>query len=150
MAKATSAKEPPGKPCGTILVAEDNGEDAALLERALRKAGFNGGIALTRDGEETLRYLETATASGSDPLNPVPDLLILDLTMPRMDGLEVLRRLKDNPRWTGIPAVILSGFNELPQVRKAYELGAKTFFLKPLQVHDLEELMSRFFRILIP
>ncbi len=147
MAKTRTAGEPSGKSKATILVAEDNAEDSALLERALRKAGFAGGISLVSDGSETLRYLES---SGPNPMNPLPDLIILDLKMPRVDGLEVLRRLRDNPQWATIPAVILSGFSELAQVKQAYELGAKTFFLKPVQPKDLEELMSRFFRMLIP
>ncbi len=117
-----------------ILIVEDDANDALLLEHGLRKAGFTGETPLARDGEEAVQYLEAA-APGAESL---PDLIMLDLRMPRMGGLELLKRLKVHPSWSSIPAVVLAGYADMSQIKQAYQWGAKTFFIKPNRAHEFE------------
>lgn len=119
-------------PCEVLLV-EDNPSDAELTIRALRAAGVSIPIAVASDGPEALAYL-------LDSANrPLPCVVLLDLKLPKLDGLDVLARLRENKRTCRLPIVVLSSSAELPDIRAAYDVGANSYIVKPV---DFEELMQ--------
>jgi CheY-like chemotaxis protein len=121
-----------------ILLVEDDAFDEALALRALAN-GAGGPIAVARDGAEALDYL--LPSSGPEP--PVPQLVLLDLHLPRVRGLDVLRRLRATERTRRIPVVVLSSSSSEGDVRRSYELGANSFVCKPRDaVHFGEALRT--------
>jgi CheY-like chemotaxis protein len=114
-----------------ILIIEDNGDDVELLVRGLRRVGFTGKIGVQRDGAEAVAYLENLKTK------PRPDLILLDLTLPKKSGLEVLRWLKQHEELSRIPVFVLSSSPFEKSIKEAYQLGAKTFFLKPLDERQI-------------
>ena len=124
-----------------VLVAEDNPDDALLLRRALERAGIRAGVKIVADGEEILMYLQGTGTYSNRESNPMPSLIILDLKMPRKTGLEVLAWLGQNRELTVVPTIVLSASNLEQDVRKAYHLGANTYFVKPSTFEELVETM---------
>jgi CheY-like chemotaxis protein len=114
-----------------ILLVEDNASDEKLTLLAFRKCGVVHQMVVVRDGAEALDYL-LATGTPADRDAIVPDLVLLDLKMPRVDGLEVLRRLRADERTRTLPVVILTASNEEADVRRSYELGANAYVRKPV------------------
>ena len=125
-----------------VLIAEDNPDDAILLRRALEKAGIRARIEIVPDGEEVLLYLQGCGAYANRTSSPLPSLIILDLTMPKRTGLEVLEWLNSNGPLSVVPTVVLSSSNLEQDVRKAYHLGANTYFVKPSTFDELVETMK--------
>lgn len=114
----------------TILVVEDTEDDVFLLKRAFAKSGLNPQMQIVGDGEEAVKYL-TGSGSYADRLqHPLPDLVLLDLKMPRMDGFDVLKWLRQQPQWKCLVVVALSTSNEPGDIRKAYELRANSYLSK--------------------
>ncbi len=112
----------------TILLVEDNRDDADLTMRALRKHGLTSLIVHARDGVEALEHL-----FGTDKQPPLrPHLMLLDLKMPRIDGLEVLRRIRADERTRLLPVVIMTSSNEESDLVEAYRLGANSYIRKPV------------------
>jgi two-component system response regulator len=109
-----------------ILVVEDSPDDEALMVRALAESSI-GPVAVIRDGAEALAYL---LASG-EAARPVPDVVLLDINLPRVKGLEVLRQLRASPRTRHVPVVILTSSEKSNEVARSYELGANSFVGKP-------------------
>lgn len=124
-----------------VLVAEDNPDDAILLRRALDKAGINARVKIVADGEEMLLYLQGLGAYANRTTCPVPSLIILDLKMPRKNGLEVLQWMNENPEVAVVPTIVLSASNLEADVRAAYNLGANTYFVKPTTFEELVDTM---------
>jgi len=124
-----------------VLIAEDNPDDALLLRRALQKAGILARLKIVSDGEEMLLYLQAKGAYADRANNPLPNLIILDLKMPRRSGLEVLQWISDNPQLIVVPTIVLSASNLENDVRTAYNLGANTYFVKPTTFEELVETM---------
>lgn len=115
-----------------ILLAEDSAQDVELTLNALAEQNITNSVAVTRDGAEALDYLYARGAfSGRDNGNPV--LLLLDLKMPKVDGLEVLRRVKSDPRLRTIPVVVLTSSREEQDVVRSYELGVNAYVVKPVE-----------------
>ena len=128
-----------------ILLAEDDPNDVRLLNFALAKGGINGvsaRFALARDGEEVLEYLQGEKRFVDRDQFPFPDLVILDLNMPKMNGMEVLKWLRANADWARLPVVILSGSGLEQDVEEAYELGVNSYFQKPNSVFGLASLLK--------
>lgn len=125
-----------------VLVAEDNPDDALLLRHALEKAGIRARLKIVSDGEELLLYLQGKGAYGNRSLYPLPTLIILDLKMPRRNGLEVLEWLNSNRDISVVPTIVLSASNIEKDVRAAYRLGANTYFVKPSTFDELVETMK--------
>lgn len=127
-----------------ILLVEDNPDDAALTLRAFRKSNVSERVVVARDGVEALDYLfATGPYSERDP-RVVPRLVLLDLKLPRLDGLEVLRRLRSN-EWTRLlPVVILTSSREQQDMLDGYGLGANSYVRKPVDfaqfVQTVEQL----------
>src|SRR5437868_6524399 len=124
-----------------VLVAEDNPDDALLLRRALEKAGIRARLKIVSDGEELLLYLQGRGAYANRENNPMPALIILDLKMPRKSGLEVLQWLNENRDLAVVPTIVLSASSLEEDARRAYHLGANTYFVKPSTFDELVETM---------
>ena len=115
-----------------ILLAEDSFQDVELTLNALAENNLTNSVAVARDGAEALDYLyKRGRFAGRGNGNPV--LLLLDLKMPRLDGLEVLRTVKSDPRLRTIPVVVLSSSREEQDVVRSYELGVNAYVVKPVE-----------------
>ena len=115
-----------------ILLVEDKRNDADLALRAFAKSKIPNEIFVVRDGEEALDYLfATGAHSGRDPAS-MPEVVLLDLKLPKVDGLEVLRRLRADERTRRLPVVVLTSSKEERDVMSSYDLGANSFIRKPV------------------
>jgi two-component system, response regulator len=122
-----------------ILLVEDNETDEKLTLRAFKKANISNEVIVVRDGAEALDYLfATGTFAGRD-VNQVPAITLLDLKLPRIDGLEVLRRVRADERTKLLPVVILTSSKEDEDVARGYALGANAYVRKPV---DFAEFVS--------
>ncbi|MFZ1643530.1 MAG: response regulator [Candidatus Contendobacter sp.] len=127
----------------TILIVEDNPQDEMLMLRALRKANVANRIDVVRDGQQALDYLfgEGEFAS-RDPME-LPAVVALDISLPRLSGLEVLERLRADPRTRLLPVVILTSSDEERDRLKSYQSGANSFVRKPVAFADFAETVVR-------
>jgi two-component system response regulator len=115
-----------------ILLVEDNQDDEELTLRALSRNNITNQVQVVRDGQEALDWLEaTGPHAGRDP-DDVPALVLLDLKLPKIDGLEVLRRLRANPRTALVPVVILTSSKEDRDRASGYQSGANSYVQKPV------------------
>jgi CheY-like chemotaxis protein len=118
-----------------ILMAEDSDNDVELTLAALAEHGLVNQVDVARDGEEALDYLYRRGAySGRTPGNPI--VLLVDLKMPKIDGLEVLRRVKSDPALRSIPVVMLTSSREEGDLLRSYELGVNAYVVKPVEFSD--------------
>jgi CheY-like chemotaxis protein len=132
--------------CGfTLLLADDDENDVTFFKTALeessQKAGIPVRLVVTQDGEQALAYLKGEGEFGDRTKHPLPDIVVTDLKMPRLNGLAVLGWLKDQQEYQRIPKIMLSGSNEDCDVDEAYRLGANTFFQKPLSLKEFRDLV---------
>ena len=116
-----------------ILFAEDSSDDALLTMRALKKSGFANKLHHVKDGAEALDFLYRRGAYTSRTGKENPKLLLLDLKMPKMSGLEVLEIIKADPDLKSIPVVVLTSSREDPDIHKSYALGANSYITKPVE-----------------
>jgi len=114
-----------------VLLVEDNASDVELTLRALQKRNLANRVVVARDGVEALEVLESA--------EPPPKVVLLDLKLPKLNGLEVLRRLKSDERTRRIPVVVLTSSHEEPDVEESYRLGVNSYIVKPV---DFESFAS--------
>ncbi len=122
-----------------ILLVEDNPDDEALTLRALKKNNILNEVVVVRDGAEALDYLlGTGGHTGRD-LNIMPEVILLDLKLPKIDGLEVLRRLRADKRTQLLPVVILTSSTEDRDVIDSYKLGANSYIRKPVDFNQFRE-----------
>ena len=127
-----------------LLIVEDNPDDLELTLRALRKANLANHIEVARDGAEALDFLFCEGAFVSRRASDLPKLILLDLKLPKIDGLDVLNRIKGDPRTQTIPVVVLTSSKEQADIVKSYHLGANSYIVKPVEfegflqaVHDI-------------
>ncbi|MDP9479398.1 MAG: response regulator [Actinomycetota bacterium] len=129
-----------------ILLVEDNSDDELLALRALRKNGIAGDVVVVRDGIEALDYLFATGGHAGRDASVVPRVILLDLKLPKIGGLEVLRRLRSDERTRLVPVVILSSSGEQRDMREGYGLGANSYVRKPVNfehfVRAVEQLKS--------
>jgi two-component system response regulator len=123
----------------TILLVEDNPDDEALTLRALRRANVRNEVVVARDGVEALDYLFGTGAHAGRDTRDTPQVVLLDLKLPRLDGLEVLRRLRADERTTLLPVVILTSSNEDQDRIAGYRLGANSYVRKPVDFSQFVE-----------
>ena len=115
-----------------ILLVEDSLEDLELTQRALRNANLGNHIQIARDGEEALEFIFCEGPYTGRRIEDTPKLILLDLKLPKVDGLEVLERIKGDPRTRHIPVVILTSSKEQVDVIKSYQLGVNSYIVKPV------------------
>jgi two-component system response regulator len=119
-----------------ILLVEDNPDDELLTLRAFRKSNLGNEVIVARDGAEALDYLfGTGAYAGRDP-NDLPHMMLLDLKLPKIDGLEVLRRIRADARTRLLPVVILTTSQEQEDMIKSYSLGANSYIRKPVDFNQ--------------
>jgi two-component system response regulator len=115
-----------------ILLIEDNLEDLELTQRALRKANLTNQIHIARDGTEALEFLFCEGTHATRKIEDGPKLILLDLKLPKLDGLQVLKRIKGDPRTRTIPVVVLTSSKEQSDVVESYHLGVNSYIVKPV------------------
>lgn len=116
----------------SILLVEDNSDDEKLTLRALRQAEIQTEVAVVRDGVEALEYLFREGRFAGRPI-PVPELILLDLKLPKINGLEVLERLRSHEATRMVPVVIMSSSDEESDIVNGYRLGANSYIRKPVE-----------------
>lgn len=124
-----------------ILLAEDNTNDAELTLEALAKHNLTNEVVLVRDGAETLDYLYHRGEFGGRA-HGNPAVLLLDLKMPKVDGLEVLKQVKSDPALRTIPVVILTSSREESDVVRSYDLGVNAYVVKPVDFHEFVDAVA--------
>jgi two-component system response regulator len=116
-----------------ILFAEDSADDAMLTIRALKKSGFANKVHHVIDGAQALDFMYCKGAYSERDCTINPKLILLDLKMPKMGGMEVLEKLKSDPNLRSIPIIILTSSKEDPDIQKCYALGANSYIAKPVE-----------------
>ena len=126
-----------------ILLAEDSPNDAEMTQRALRKHNLGNRVFWVKDGEEALDFLFCRGAySDRDSARP-PKLVLLDIKMPKVDGIEVLRRVKAYPGTRTIPVVVMTSSNEERDVVESYRLGVNSYIVKPVDFAAFLEVVAK-------
>jgi len=122
-----------------IIIAEDDAGHANLIKRSIRRAGFHNKIKHFTDGEQTMDYFI------SDTLNVKCNdyLLLLDIRMPKVDGITVLRQLRQNVSLLNIPVIIISTTDDPHEIKKCYELGCTSYMVKPIEYTNLIEALMQ-------
>jgi two-component system, response regulator len=127
------------EPAVEILLVEDNPNDVELALHALKKNKLGNRVQVTRDGEEALDYIFCRGAYAARDINHVPKLILLDLKLPKVDGIEVLRQIKGNDVTKTIPVVVLTTSREERDIIETYRLGVNSYILKPVDFDQFVE-----------
>ena len=127
----------------TVLYVEDNVDDFTLLKLASRKCGTPFALRHASDGEQAIAYLCGTGAYADRDEYPFPDLVLLDLKMPHLDGFGVLTWIRSNPLTKSLPVVVLAGSSFRADVRRALELGANSYAVKPARFEELQTLIDQ-------
>jgi two-component system response regulator len=120
-----------------VLLVEDNPDDAEFTLRALRKANVALRVALAEDGVQALEFIFGTGAQAQRAGAPLPRVVLLDLKLPKVDGLEVLRRIKGDPRTRALPTVMLTSSRERRDIQACYLAGANSYIVKPVEYAEL-------------
>jgi CheY-like chemotaxis protein len=124
---------------GELLLVEDNPEDLELTLRALRKANLSDQIRIARDGAEALDYIFCEGAHAARKIADRPKVILLDLKLPKVDGLTILERLKSDPRTKSIPVVVLTSSKEQSDIVASYHFGVNSYIVKPVDFEGFVE-----------
>ncbi len=122
----------------TILLVEDEESDILFMQMALQAEGVDNPLAITRDGREALAYLQGQEQYADRQKYPLPSLVLLDLRLPYVPGLEVLQWLRQQPSFAHLPVLVLSTSNQDADVEAAYGLGANAYLVKPPLLSELQ------------
>jgi CheY-like chemotaxis protein len=122
-----------------VLLAEDREDDVLLIRNAFARAHIPNPLYIVRDGDEVISYLKGTGKFANRAEYPLPDLLLLDLKMPRTNGFEVLSWIRSQPSLAALRVLVLTSSDELRDVNQAYNLGANSFLVKP---HDFEDFIE--------
>jgi len=125
-----------------ILLVEDSSADAEMTMRTLKRRGIANNIQWVRDGVEALDYL-FCTGDYADRINGYPKMVLLDLKMPKMDGLQVLERMKQDPHTKTIPVVMMTSSREEGDLVASYRLGVNSFVVKPVDFGEFAETVAQ-------
>jgi CheY-like chemotaxis protein len=123
-----------------ILMAEDREDDILLIRRAFKMAYLNNPLQVVRNGEECIDYLSGVGKFANRDEFPLPDLLLLDLKMPRVDGFEVLSWLKQQSTLSSLRVIVVTSSESIRDVNRAYQLGANSFLVKPSDFENYIEM----------
>lgn len=126
-----------------LLLVEDNPRDAELMLRAIQSHKLANPILVLEDGAEALDFLFGRGAFAGRPPGQRPKVILLDLKLPKVSGLEVLRQIKAEPELASIPVVVVTSSREDPDIRDAYELGANSYVVKPVEFEAFLDAISR-------
>ena len=126
-----------------ILLVEDNQDDEELALLAFRKSNVANEVVVARDGAEALDYLFGTGAYAGRDTHVLPQVVLLDLKLPKIDGLEVLKRLRDNPRTKRLPVVVLTSSREDQDLIESYDLGANSYVRKPVDFARFAEAVRQ-------
>ena len=127
---------------GAVLLVEDNPDDADLVAYAFGKAGIAIPLASVGDGEAAIAYVDGAHPYADRMLHPLPALFLLDLKLPRRSGFDVLTHIRNRPQTRHTPVVVLTSSNQNQDIRRAYELRANSYLVKPIKPEDLLEMVN--------
>jgi len=119
-----------------ILLVEDNINDAELTIRELKKSNMANNLIHLKDGEQALDFLFSQDGQ------QLPKLILLDINMPKINGIEVLQKIKSDPATSGIPVVILTSSKEDPDIKKCYALGVNSYIIKPVNFESFREAIK--------
>jgi CheY-like chemotaxis protein len=125
-----------------LLLVEDNPQDLELTLRALKKANLANHIQVARDGADALEFVFGEGAYAGRKISDAPKMILLDLKLPKVDGLEVLRRLKGDPRTRAIPVVVLTSSKEQSDVVESYQLGVNSYIVKPVNFEGFADAVG--------
>ncbi len=127
----------------TIFLIEDNPNDVALTRRALKKSGMANPLVVAEDGQEALDYLfGTGAHAGRNP-SDVPALILLDLKLPKINGLEILKKIRADPRTRRAPVVIMTSSNQEEDRAAGYDIGANSYIRKPVSFEQFVGAISQ-------
>jgi two-component system response regulator len=126
-----------------ILLVEDNADDEALTKRALKKNNILNQLVVARDGAEALEYLFGTGRFAGRQVTATPTLILLDLKLPLVDGLEVLRRIHQDDRTAMIPVVVLTSSKEEQDLAQSYKLGANSYIRKPVDFEQFSDAVRQ-------
>lgn len=126
----------------TLLIVEDDDNDFLFLERSLAMANLEADIRRACDGNEAIDYLAGANASANRELYPLPELMVLDLKMPRKNGFEVLAWLREQPDLGSLPVVVFSSSEEPADVERSFDYGASAYLVKPSSYLSYSEVVQ--------
>jgi CheY-like chemotaxis protein len=124
-----------------ILLVEDREDDVMLVRRALERAQITNPLFVVRDGEAAIAYLDGVGKFANRDEYPLPDLMLLDIKMPKVDGYEVLRYIRSHATFKSLRVIVLTSSEDIYDVNKAYDLGANSFLVKPLEFENYAALM---------
>ncbi|CAK0740067.1 putative methanogenesis regulatory protein FilR2 [Gammaproteobacteria bacterium] len=128
---------------GTILLVEDNSSDVGLTRRALKQSGIHNDLLVVEDGQEALDYLFCTGRYLDNGSRDLPVLVLLDLKLPGIGGLEVLRRMRSATRTRRVPVVILTSSTEEQDIAAGYDLGVNSYIRKPVDFHRFAEVIKQ-------
>src|SRR6267142_5023471 len=123
-----------------ILLVEDREDDILLIRKAFERAGLSNPMQIVRDGEEAISYLAGERKFSNRAEYPLPWLILLDLKMPRVDGFEVLKWIRKQPGFNRIVVIVLTSSEQIRDVNRAYQLGANSFMVKPMDFENSIEI----------
>ena len=126
-----------------ILAAEDEESDRLILELVYQRVNLPPPLVIVRDGQEAVDYLSGTSRFADRSIYPLPGLLVLDLKMPRMNGFDVLSWLATQPQFKALAAVVLSSSSDDSDIKKARQLGAREYFVKPHRFDDLVKIVHQ-------
>ena len=126
-----------------LLLIEDNPQDLELALRALRRANLANRIHVARDGAEALDYIFCEGPHAARLMSDVPKVILLDLKLPKIDGLDVLKRIKGDSRTKTIPVVVLTSSKEQSDVIASYQLGVNAYIVKPVNFEDFTKAVGQ-------
>jgi len=126
-----------------LLLVEDNANDAELTIQELKKNNMANNLIHVRDGEEALDFIfATGKYAGRNEILPRPKIVLLDIQMPKVNGIEVLQKMKSDSRTHSIPVVILTSSKEDPDIKKCYALGVNSYIIKPVNFESFAEAIK--------
>jgi two-component system response regulator len=125
-----------------ILIVDDNPDDAGLIKRAVLNLRPKSPVWTVLSGRELKEYLSGQGRYADRDAFPYPGLILLDLRMPEMSGFELMEWLKSEPRHAGIPIIVISCFDRQREIRKSYQLGARTFLRKPVDAETIRDAIQ--------